>query len=433
MFALYIGGMGARGRNFYNTVFARQGYPDEAKLVQDLYLDGRKDEAAAALPDDFVERATLIGPPGFVRERIAALREAGITHLHVNPVGARRPEAARPGQGVDLGIEPTPPTTTLGHPATLPRDAPDRQECPLLDLAVAVSDPPVTPGQYRYVETHAWWLGTLRAAPVPRRAPAAAVGAGAPGAGLAAGARADRRAAPGSPARPRQAREDGFDLRDVAPDRPVPGPHGAFDADAGDEHADDDAATLPPTTGGGRAAARRHAAARELAVTDRRVLPAAAARPGSACWSGCVEDNPGSWFSPFAAAVTALRTGLVPAALRGRAVPGADRPARRSSVAEHMPNIDGRDCLALVHDAGRTRTELMIDPSDGQFAGERDTLRADSRCGLPAGTVISTTAVRVAVVDRAGLRPECPDLARTGPVALAASSGVRYRPRLSGD
>jgi F420-dependent oxidoreductase-like protein len=86
VFALYIGGMGARGRNFYNTVFRRQGYPDEAKLVQDLYLAGRKEEAAAALPDSFLERTTLVGPPGHVKERIAALREAGITHLHVNPV-----------------------------------------------------------------------------------------------------------------------------------------------------------------------------------------------------------------------------------------------------------------------------------------------------------------------------------------------------------
>ena len=91
MFALYIGGMGARGRNFYNTVFARQGYAAEAGLVQDLYLDGRKDEAAAALPDDFIERATLIGPPGFVRERIAALDAAGVTHLHVNPVSSDVP------------------------------------------------------------------------------------------------------------------------------------------------------------------------------------------------------------------------------------------------------------------------------------------------------------------------------------------------------
>jgi F420-dependent oxidoreductase-like protein len=84
--ALYIGGMGARGRNFYNTVFARQGYPDEAKLVQDLYLDGRKEEAAAALPDSYIDGITMIGSPGYVKERIAALRETGVTHLHVNPV-----------------------------------------------------------------------------------------------------------------------------------------------------------------------------------------------------------------------------------------------------------------------------------------------------------------------------------------------------------
>ncbi|MGH3613763.1 MAG: LLM class F420-dependent oxidoreductase [Pseudonocardia sp.] len=92
MYALYIGGMGARGRNFYNTVFARQGYHDEARLVQDLYLDGRKEEAAAALPDDFIEKATLIGPPSFVQERIAVLREAGVTHLHVNPISADVPK-----------------------------------------------------------------------------------------------------------------------------------------------------------------------------------------------------------------------------------------------------------------------------------------------------------------------------------------------------
>ena len=115
-------------------------------------------------------------------------------------------------------------------------------------------------------------------------------------------------------------------------------------------------------------------------------------------------DNPSSWFTPFAAAVTALRTGLVPAPLRSalyRALTGL--PGVR--VEEHIYNIDGHDCLALVHDAGRTRTELMIDPVHGQFAGERDTLRTDSRCGLPAGTVISSTAVRVAVVEAAGVRP----------------------------
>ncbi|ANY07643.1 LLM class F420-dependent oxidoreductase [Pseudonocardia sp. HH130630-07] len=88
LYALYIGGMGARGRNFYNTVFAKQGYPDAAKAVQDLYLDGKKEEAMAALPEDFIDKVTLIGPEGHVRERIAALRENGITHLHVNPMTA---------------------------------------------------------------------------------------------------------------------------------------------------------------------------------------------------------------------------------------------------------------------------------------------------------------------------------------------------------
>jgi F420-dependent oxidoreductase-like protein len=92
VYALYIGGMGARGRNFYNTVFARQGYADEARLVQDLYLDGRKDEAAAALPDDFVDKVTLIGPPAYVKERIDVLRAAGVTHLHVNPVTTDAPK-----------------------------------------------------------------------------------------------------------------------------------------------------------------------------------------------------------------------------------------------------------------------------------------------------------------------------------------------------
>jgi F420-dependent oxidoreductase-like protein len=92
VYALYIGGMGARGRNFYNTVFARQGYAGEARLVQDLYLDGRKDEAAAALPDDFVDKVTLIGPPAYVKERIDVLRAAGVTHLHVNPVASDAPK-----------------------------------------------------------------------------------------------------------------------------------------------------------------------------------------------------------------------------------------------------------------------------------------------------------------------------------------------------
>lgn len=85
--ALYVGGMGAKGRNFYNALARRYGYEREAALIQDLYLDGKKDEAAAAVPDEFLERINLVGPAGYVRERLAAFRESGVTMLTITPVG----------------------------------------------------------------------------------------------------------------------------------------------------------------------------------------------------------------------------------------------------------------------------------------------------------------------------------------------------------
>ncbi len=85
--ALYVGGMGARDKNFYNTILQRYGYVDEAIEIQDLYLSGKKDEAAAAVPAEMLERTNLVGPPAYVRERLAAYREAGVTHLSVNAVG----------------------------------------------------------------------------------------------------------------------------------------------------------------------------------------------------------------------------------------------------------------------------------------------------------------------------------------------------------
>ena len=86
--ALYIGGMGAKSKNFYNTLFRRYGYEAEAEQIQDLYLDGKKDEAAALIPDEFIAQTSLVGPAGFVQERIAAYAEAGVTSLTLNPVGA---------------------------------------------------------------------------------------------------------------------------------------------------------------------------------------------------------------------------------------------------------------------------------------------------------------------------------------------------------
>ena len=81
--ALYIGGMGARGKNFYHDLACRYGYQKEADLVQDAYLSGRKDEAAALVPAELVEKTALIGPHGYVKERLAAYREAGVTTLNV--------------------------------------------------------------------------------------------------------------------------------------------------------------------------------------------------------------------------------------------------------------------------------------------------------------------------------------------------------------
>jgi hypothetical protein len=85
--ALYIGGMGAKGRNFYNDLVRRYGYEAEAAEIQDLYLAGRKREAAARVPDELLQLTNLCGPPGFVRDRIAAFREAGVTLLNALPVG----------------------------------------------------------------------------------------------------------------------------------------------------------------------------------------------------------------------------------------------------------------------------------------------------------------------------------------------------------
>lgn len=84
--ALYIGGMGARGRNFYNDLACRYGYEKEAARIQDLYLSGQKDEAAAAVPEEILRLTSLCGPAGWVAERVAALREAGVTHLQVLPI-----------------------------------------------------------------------------------------------------------------------------------------------------------------------------------------------------------------------------------------------------------------------------------------------------------------------------------------------------------
>ena len=85
-FALYIGGMGARGRNFYSTLAHRLGYGAAADQIQDAYLGGRKAEAEALVPAELLEQTSLVGPESYVRERLAAWREAGVTTLTVTPL-----------------------------------------------------------------------------------------------------------------------------------------------------------------------------------------------------------------------------------------------------------------------------------------------------------------------------------------------------------
>ena len=90
--ALYVGGMGARGRNFYNDLVRRYGYEEDAQRIQDLYLAGKKDEAAAAVPDALVDEVALCGPRERIRERLAALEGSGVTTLIC---GAGEAEALR--------------------------------------------------------------------------------------------------------------------------------------------------------------------------------------------------------------------------------------------------------------------------------------------------------------------------------------------------
>jgi F420-dependent oxidoreductase-like protein len=83
-YAFYIGGMGARGKNFYNDLFARYGYEAEAREVQELFLDGKPREAATKIPDAFVDEVALVGPVERIRDRLGAWRESGATTLLVS-------------------------------------------------------------------------------------------------------------------------------------------------------------------------------------------------------------------------------------------------------------------------------------------------------------------------------------------------------------
>jgi F420-dependent oxidoreductase-like protein len=85
IYALYVGGMGARGKNFYNQLARDYGYEQAAEEIQELYLSGHKRDAEAKVPLEWLQAGNLVGPASYVRERIAAFAEAGVTSLQVMP------------------------------------------------------------------------------------------------------------------------------------------------------------------------------------------------------------------------------------------------------------------------------------------------------------------------------------------------------------
>jgi F420-dependent oxidoreductase-like protein len=83
----YVGGMGARSKNFYNELFQRYGWEGEAREIQDLFLSGQREQAFAKVPDEFLDLSTLCGDEGQVRERISAFKDVGVTYLNITPTG----------------------------------------------------------------------------------------------------------------------------------------------------------------------------------------------------------------------------------------------------------------------------------------------------------------------------------------------------------
>ena len=101
--AFMLGAMGSATHNFYNDAFRRAGWEDEAREVRRLWLERRREEAAAAVPDDLVLRSSLIGTPAMVRERLRLYRDAGVTTLRLGPIGDTVTERLdQLGQALDL-------------------------------------------------------------------------------------------------------------------------------------------------------------------------------------------------------------------------------------------------------------------------------------------------------------------------------------------
>jgi hypothetical protein len=258
----------------------------------------------------------------------------------------------------------------------------------LLELAVRTIDRPLRSDQYRHLATRGWWLGSFS---TPQ--------------GLLLYL-SEQRVGEWVPARPERdwlldreltgrvqwltgsaevAADAGFDLAAAVPT-------GRFRAAHGDYYAELD--DLAPR----RRPGSWHAPTPEFLAGLPRSPAALLARLRADGPEGRVGSH------PFARAAGVLRSGLVPADLRG-ALYAALTGLPAVHVDRHAADLDGNPRLALVHDDGPTRTELLVDPVDGAFAGECDTVRGGSRLGLPPGTVVLCTAVTSRVVDGPGQLP----------------------------
>lgn len=258
----------------------------------------------------------------------------------------------------------------------------------MLEPAVPTADRPLGPDQYRFVATRGWWMGSFATSDglllhlteqwvrqwIPARPERDWL--------LDRSVTGRVRWLTGSAA---DAADEGFDLADAVPTGRYRAAHGDFYAGLDD---------LGPR----RRPGTWHAPTPEFLAR----LP----RDPDELLHRLRADGPeGRTASqPFTRAVGALRSGLVPADLRA-ALYSALVTLPAVSVKDQVTDLDGGTRLALVHDDGPTRTELLVDPADGAFAGECDTLRTPSRLGLATGTVVLCTTVRSAVVDTLGGLP----------------------------
>ncbi len=104
-YAFTIGAMGSREQNFYNAAFIRQGYGEDVRAVQDLWLAGRRDEAADRVPSELGARTNLIGTPAMIAERLRLYRDAGVTTLQARLSGDRQQQLDTIARLVELAAE----------------------------------------------------------------------------------------------------------------------------------------------------------------------------------------------------------------------------------------------------------------------------------------------------------------------------------------